>query len=134
MTRLAAEFLANPLIESWRIAPLEGFDGFPPAIPRVVASASDLLRYHQALRGGALLSEDSWETMRRVEPGIDNGLAYLIMTGPAGDHEGNAGRSMGHVSASIYYIERDLFIVMMLNRGDTPLPMARFLELRYGPA
>ena len=99
----------------------------------IVASATELLRYHQALRGGELLSEGSWESMRRVEPGTDNGLGYLIMTGPMGAHEGNAGRSMGHVSASVYYVGRDIFVVMMLNRGDAPLPLARFLELRYGP-
>lgn len=96
----------------------------------IVSSAVDLLRYHQALRGGELLSESSWEAMRRVEPGIDNGLGYLIMSGPSGDHEGNAGRSMGHLSANVYYLERDLFVVMMLNRGDARLPMRRFLEMR----
>lgn len=99
----------------------------------VVASAPDLLRYHQALRGGELLGEAAWATMRRVEPGWVNGLNYLIMKGPLGDHEGNAGKSMGHVSASVYYLERDLFVVMMYNRSDAPLPMRRFLELRYGP-
>jgi D-alanyl-D-alanine carboxypeptidase len=98
----------------------------------VVSSALDLLRYHRALRGGELLGEASWEAMRRVEPGRVNGLNYLVMKGPAGDHEGNAGKSMGHVSASVYYQERDLFIVMMYNRADAPLPMRRFLELRYG--
>jgi len=98
----------------------------------IVSSAGDLLRYHQALRGGELLSESSWESMRRVEPGQVNGLGYLIMTGPMGDHEGNAGRAMGHVAANVYYMEKDLFVVMMLNRGDAPLPMIQFLEQRYG--
>jgi hypothetical protein len=32
----------------------------------------------------------------------------------------------------VYYLERDLFVVMMLNQGDAQLPMRRFLELRYG--
>jgi D-alanyl-D-alanine carboxypeptidase len=95
----------------------------------VVASAKDLLRYHQALRGGELLSESSWEAMRHVEPGQVNGLNYLIMTGPRGDHEGNAGRALGHVSANVYYVEPELFVVMLLNRGDAPLPMRQFLEL-----
>ena len=98
----------------------------------IVSSAADLLRYHQALRGGELLSESSWETMRRVEPGTVNGLGYLIMTGPEGDHEGNAGRAMGHVSANVYYMDKDLFVVMLLNRGDAPLPMRQFLAQRHG--
>jgi D-alanyl-D-alanine carboxypeptidase len=96
----------------------------------VVSSAGDLLRYHQALRGGELLSDSSWEAMRRVEPGLVNGLGYLIMSGPLGDHEGNAGKSIGHLSANVYYLDHDLFVVMMLNRSDAPLPMRRFLELR----
>lgn len=98
----------------------------------VVSSAVDLLRYHRALRGGEVLSEEAWATMRRVEPGQVNGLGYLIMTGPMGDHEGNAGRSLGHVSANVYYLERELFVVMLLNRGDAALPMRRFFEIRYG--
>jgi D-alanyl-D-alanine carboxypeptidase len=98
----------------------------------VVSSALDLLRYHQALRGGELLSDASWESMRRVELGLDNGLGYLIMTGAQGDHEGNVGRAIGHLAANVYYLDRDLFVVMMLNRGDAQLPMLRFLELRYG--
>jgi D-alanyl-D-alanine carboxypeptidase len=100
----------------------------------VVSSARDLLRYHQALRGGELLDEGSWQTMRRVEPGRVNGLNYLIMTGPQGDHEGNAGRALGHVSANVYYVEPQLFVVMLMNRGDAPLPMRRFLELWLPPA
>jgi D-alanyl-D-alanine carboxypeptidase len=97
----------------------------------VVASARDLLRYHRALRGGELLGEDAWRAMRHVEPGRANGLGYLIMTGPMGDHEGNAGRAMGHVSADVYYPDLDLFVVMMVNRGDVPLPIRRLLEIRY---
>jgi len=98
----------------------------------IVSSAVDLLRYHQALRGGALLGEASWEAMRRVEPGLVNGLGYNIMTGPLGDHEGSAGRAIGHLAANVYYLDRDLFVVMMLNQGDAPLPMRRFFELRDG--
>jgi D-alanyl-D-alanine carboxypeptidase len=98
----------------------------------IVTSAVDLLRYHQALRSGELLGEATWEAMRRVEPGMANGLGYLIMTGPLGDHQGNVGRAIGHLSANLYYLERDLFVVMMLNQGDAQLPMRRFLELRYG--
>ena len=54
------------------------------------------------------------------------------MQGPLGDHEGNVGRAISHLSASLYYLELDLFVVMMLNQGDAELPMRRFLELRYG--
>lgn len=100
----------------------------------VVSSAGDLLRYHQALRGGELLSAASWDAMRTVEPGLDNGLGYLIMTGPMGDHQGNVGRAMGHLAASIYYLDRDVFVVMLLNRGDAQLPLLPLLEQRWGPA
>ncbi len=98
----------------------------------IVSSALDLLRYHRALRGGGLLSEASWDAMRRVEPGLANGLAYNVMTGPMGTQEGSVGRAMGSLAASLHYLERDLFIVMILNQGDAPLPMRRFLELREG--
>lgn len=97
----------------------------------VVASARDLLRYHRGLRGGELIGEDAWRAMRHVEPGRVNGLGYLIMTGPMGDHEGNAGRAMGHVTADVYYPDLDLFVVMMVNQGDAPLPLRRLLEIRY---
>jgi len=110
-----------------------GDDALPnSADGSIVSSAVDLLRYHQALRGGELLSDASWETMRRVEPGQVNGLGYNIMTGPLGDHEGSVGRAIGHLAANVYYLDRDLFVVMMLNQGDAPLPMRRFFELRYG--
>jgi CubicO group peptidase (beta-lactamase class C family) len=98
----------------------------------IVSSGLDLLRYHRALRGGELLSSASWEAMRRVEPGLVNGLSYNIMTGPLGASEGSAGRALGSLSASVYYPERDLFVVMMLNQGDAPLPMRRLFELREG--
>jgi len=97
----------------------------------IVTSASDLLRYHRALRSGELLSDSSWLAMRHVEPNFDNGLGYLIMQGPLGAHEGNVGRSIGHLSASLYYLEQDLFVVMLINQGDAALPMRRLLELLY---
>jgi D-alanyl-D-alanine carboxypeptidase len=110
-----------------------GDDALPnSADGSIVASALDLLRYHLALRNGEILSASSWDAMRRVEPGRVNGLNYLIMSGPLGESEGNAGRAIGHVSASVYYLERDLYVVMLLNRGDAALPMRRFMELRYG--
>ena len=98
----------------------------------IVSSALDLLRYHRALRGGGLLSDASWAAMRHVEPGLANGLGYNVMTGPMGNQEGSVGRAMGSLAANLYYLEQDLFIVMMLNQGDAPLPMRRFLELREG--
>ncbi len=42
----------------------------------VVASAGELLRYHQALRQGELLSDSSWTAMRTSPPGLYNGLGY----------------------------------------------------------
>ncbi len=110
-----------------------GDDALPnSADGSIVASAPDLLRYHLALRDGEILSDPSWEAMRRVDPGRVNGLNYLIMSGPLGESEGNAGRAIGHVSANVYYLERDLYVVMLLNRGDAALPIRRFMELRYG--
>lgn len=97
----------------------------------VVSTASDLLRYHQALRGGELLSSDMWAAMRRREPGLDNGLGYLLMDGPLGVHEGNVGRAMGHVAANIYYADLDLFVVMMANQGDGPMPLGQLMDRRY---
>jgi len=94
----------------------------------IVASAKDLLRYHQALRQGEILSDDSWSTMRTVDPGIHNGLGYLITQGPFGRVEGNLGRSMGHTAANLYYLDRELYLVMMINRSDAPLPLEPFLE------
>lgn len=98
----------------------------------IVSTAGDLLRYHQALRGGELLSAESWAAMRHVEPGLDNGLGYLIMTGPQGDHQGNVGRAMGHLAANVYYLDTNLFVVMMLNRGDGQLPLRQFLDAWIG--
>ena len=94
----------------------------------IVSTAGDLLRYHRALRNDQLLTPESWEAMRRVQPGFDNGLGYLVMTGTLGPHEGNVGRAMGHLAASIYYVDLDLFVVMMLNRGDAALPLRQIME------
>jgi D-alanyl-D-alanine carboxypeptidase len=99
----------------------------------ILTTAKDLIRYHRALRGGELIGPDSWKAMRHVAPGTHNGLAYLIGEGPSGRHEGSVGRSMGHLSANLYLVDREMFIVILLNRGDAPLPLRRFLELRYGP-
>jgi D-alanyl-D-alanine carboxypeptidase len=95
----------------------------------VAASAGDLLRYHQALREGELLSNESWAAMCTTEPGLHNGLGYLIAQGPFGRVEGNLGRSMGHIAANLYYLDHDLYVVMMSNRSDVPLPLEAFLKL-----
>jgi len=94
----------------------------------VVAAAGDLLRYHQALRGGELLSRDSWAAMRTVQPGIHNGLGYLVSEGPFGRVEGNLGRSMGHVAANLHYLDLDAYVVILSNRSDVPLPLQPLLE------
>jgi D-alanyl-D-alanine carboxypeptidase len=94
----------------------------------VVASAGDLLRYHQALRQGELLSESSWTAMCTVEPGIHNGLGYLIAQGPFGRVEGNLGRSMGHTAANLYYLDHETYVVILSNRSDVPLPLAPLLK------
>lgn len=99
----------------------------------VAASAGDLLRYHQALRQGELLSDDSWEAMCTVAPGIHNGLGYLIVEGPFGRVQGNLGRSMGHVAANVYYLDHETYVVMMSNRSDVPLPLQAFLKQWFPP-
>jgi D-alanyl-D-alanine carboxypeptidase len=99
----------------------------------VVASAGDLLRYHQALRNGELLSDGSWEAMRSVENGIHNGLGYLMGDGPFGRYAGNVGRAMGHVAASVYYPDHETYVVMMSNRSDIPLPLEALLRQWLAP-
>jgi D-alanyl-D-alanine carboxypeptidase len=99
----------------------------------IVASARDLLRYHLALRGGDLIGRESWAAMRHVAPGTHNGLAYLIGEGAVGRYEGSLGRAMGHQSASLYLVDRDVFVVLLVNRGDGDLPLREFIEHRYGP-
>ncbi len=94
----------------------------------VVASAGELLRYHRALRNGELLSDASWTAMSTAEPGLHNGLGYLLGEGPLGPYAGNTGRSMGHVTASVYYPDHDTFVVMMINRSDTRLLIGPFME------
>jgi D-alanyl-D-alanine carboxypeptidase len=98
----------------------------------VVSTARDLLRYHQALRGSELLSESSWEEMRRVEPGLDNGLAYLVGESELGRFEGNVGRALGHSAVSYHHVRTGLYVVLLTNRGDGPLALSAFLERRYG--
>lgn len=94
----------------------------------VVTNVLDLLRYHRALRGGELLRDASWKAMSTVEPGLHNGLGYLLGEGPLGPYAGNTGRTMGHVSASLYYPDHDTYLVMMINRGDARLLIGPFME------
>jgi D-alanyl-D-alanine carboxypeptidase len=99
----------------------------------VVSNAEDLLLYHQALREGEVLSDTSWVAMCTVEPGIHNGLGYLITEGEFGRAEGNVGRSMGHVVANVYYLDHKTYVVMMTNRSDAPLPLQEFLRQWFEP-
>lgn len=98
----------------------------------VVASAGDLLRYHQALREGELLSDSSWAAMRTAQPGFHNGLGYLLAEGPFGRVEGNLGRSMGHIAANLYYFDLGAYVVMLSNRSDVPLPLEPLLRQWFG--
>jgi len=100
----------------------------------VVSSAGDLLRYHQALRTGNLLTDESWAAMRSGVEGFDNGLGYLVGEGPFGHYEGNVGRAMGHVAANVYYPDHDTYVVMMSNFGNAPMPLKPFLEQWFGEA
>lgn len=99
----------------------------------VVATASDLLRYHQALRQGELLSDSSWAAMRTIEPGLHNGLGYLVAQGQFGRVEGNLGRAMGHVAANLYYLDHETYVVIMSNRSDVPLPLEPLLKKWFAP-
>jgi D-alanyl-D-alanine carboxypeptidase len=98
----------------------------------VASTALDLLRYHQALRGGELLGEGAWAEMRRVEPGFRNGLAYLMGDSALGAFEGHVGRSVGHSAVSYFHLQTGLYAVLLTNRGDGPLALNAFLERRYG--
>lgn len=94
----------------------------------VVAAAGDLLRYHQALRQGKLLSKESLAAMRTVQSPFHNGLGYLLNQGPFGRVEGNLGRSMGHIAANLYYVDLDAYVVILSNRSDVPLPLEPLLR------
>ena len=94
----------------------------------VVTSAADLLGYHRALRNGELLTPTSWEAMNTVKPGMHNGLSYLLGEGLFGPYAGNVGRAMGHVAFSVYFSDHDLYVVMLLNRGDSQIKLGQLLE------
>ena len=97
----------------------------------IVSDAKDVIKYHVGLRSGRLISETSFQRMRCVRPGKLNGLGYQISKGPRGTWEGNNGHAVGHLSVSYYHVEKDFYIVVMGNLGDTALPVARFFDLRY---
>ena len=79
------------------------------------------------------LGADSWSARRTVEPGLHNGLGYLATKGKYGCVEGNLGKSMGHVTANLYYLDHEMYVAMMSNRSDVPLPLAPFLQRWLGP-
>ena len=98
----------------------------------IVSTGEDVVKYHVGLRNGQLISEESFERMRRVRPGKYNGLGYQISKGARGTWEGNNGHAVGHLSCSYYHVERGVYLVVMGNLGDTALPLTRLWDLRYG--
>ena len=98
----------------------------------IVSTGEDVVKYHVGLRNGRLISEESFERMRRVRPGKYNGLGYQISRGARGTWEGNNGHAVGHLSCSYYHVERGVYLVVMGNLGDTALPLTRLWDLRYG--
>jgi len=98
----------------------------------IVSTGEDVVKYHVGLRNGQLISEESFERMRRARPGKYNGLGYQISKGARGTWEGNNGHAVGHLLCSYYHVERGVYLVVMGNLGDTALPVARLWDLRYG--
>jgi D-alanyl-D-alanine carboxypeptidase len=94
----------------------------------IVSTAADLLTYHNALRTGGLLSDESWLQMKTQTPGFYNGLGYLLSNSKHGITEGNAGRTIGHQSAGYYHEDTDCYFVMLSNRGDGATPLGKALE------
>ena len=98
----------------------------------IVSTGEDVVKYHVGLRNGRLISEESFERMRRVRPGKYNGLGYQISKGARGTWEGNNGHAVGHLLCSYYHVERGVYLVVMGNLGDTALPVTELWDLRYG--
>ena len=98
----------------------------------IVSTGEDVVKYHVGLRNGRLISEASFERMRRVRPGKYNGLGYQISKGARGTWEGNNGHAVGHLLCSYYHVERGVYLVVMGNLGDTALPVTELWDLRYG--
>jgi D-alanyl-D-alanine carboxypeptidase len=98
----------------------------------IISTAQDVLKFHVGLRNGKLITQDSWEKMRRVRPGKINGLGYQISKGRRGTWEGNNGHAVGHLCCSYFHVETGVYLLMMGNLGDTALPMTALWDLRYG--
>jgi len=98
----------------------------------IVSTGEDVVKYHVGLRNGRLISEESFERMRRVLPGKYNGLGYQISKGARGTWEGNNGHAVGHLLCSYYHVERGVYLVVMGNLGDTALPVTELWDLLYG--
>jgi len=98
----------------------------------IVSTGEDVVKYHVGLRNGRLISEESFERMRRVRPGKYNGLGYQISKGARGTWEGNNGHAVGHLLCSYYHVERGVYLVVMGNLGDTALPVTELWDLLYG--
>jgi D-alanyl-D-alanine carboxypeptidase len=98
----------------------------------IISTAGDVLKYHVGLREGKLISPESWGRMRTVRPGKINGLGYLVLKGAHGTWEGNTGHAVGHLSINLFHAEKEFYLVVMGNLGDTGLPVAKFYNIRYG--
>lgn len=84
----------------------------------IVSNAQDLLKYHQALREGRILSKESWEKMTRQEPGLENGLGYIIVETPFGKIEGMNGRMHGYSAGMIYHVDSGTHFIALSNCGS----------------
>jgi len=94
----------------------------------IVSTAADLVRYHQGLRGGRLIDSEHFELMRTIDPGIDNGLSYIIGEAQFGKFEGNLGRMTCYIAASIYLPEYDLYFAFLANNGTAGMPIKPLIE------
>jgi D-alanyl-D-alanine carboxypeptidase len=98
----------------------------------IISTGEDVLKYHVGLREGKLISPESFTRMRTVRPGKINGLGYLVLKGNHGTWEGNTGHAVGHLSINLFHVEKEFYLIVLGNLGDTGLPVARFYEIRYG--
>jgi len=84
----------------------------------IVSNAQDLLTYHLALREGRVLSKESWEIMTLQEPGLENGLGYIIVETPFGKIEGMNGRMHGNSAGMIYHVDSGTHFIALSNSGS----------------
>ena len=84
----------------------------------IVSNASDLLTYHLALRGEKILSKESWNMMKNQEPGLENGLGYIIVETPLGKIEGMMGRMHGYSAGMIYHVDSGIHSIALNNSGS----------------